>query len=1390
MQILQSPLGNNIHPLGVISSLSHPHRMVLRKESNSLHSRNNFISPIQTKPPLITSSKFFLSGEHEPSIQPLIGWDTQDINSEFPLLEFDSFDSIAQPENSNINSSDSGKDSVPEIMPSRADKNQINDISQELNTRGKSKSTKANKSQQPPEKKSKPKSKTKKTVKSSAAKNVEQFVDESKISISSNEDSLLASNEPLSVEINSDIPTLQRDIYSEKTTNDNEHISSITASTLPIIEDESSLLSNIANDNSQINSEIKSSFSSADSSVQESILSSPEKIELDKNTSDLAIDLPIKLPLHNNVEEIFTPSSNFTNNEQKVIPEASESFNILDIPVSPTPPQQGIETDKFTSIVDNQGTASKTNLIQAKEVSPSLNSPSQEELLNTNSNFEAITAIEPDLILETTANDFVTDNAIVDNSLTLSSALPSPNVDEAPTLLHPLANDENAVVAHSYAPLPHVTAPNSESSVAKSPIVIQQEIDSSITSQFPASAPVQLTPTSTDIEDTPSLFRNSDSNEQLVTSESQSAMIINVSDVSDVSANVTSLQHDSNVENTTSESIESHPILALPEIGEAPLITPISPEIGETAIAPLTARSPEISETAIAPLTTRSPEISETAIAPLITPISPEIGETAIAPLTTRSPEIGETAIAPLITTTSPEIGEARLITPISPEIVETPLITPISPEIVETPLITPISPEIGEAPLITAISPEIAETAIAPKITATPPEISEAPKITATPPEIGEAPLITAISPEIAETAIAPLTATSPEIAETAITPTITAISPEIAETAIAPLITTTSPEIAEAPLITTTSPEISETAIAPLTATSPEIAETAITPTITATSPEIAETAIAPLTATSPEIAETAIAPLTPISPEIAETAIAPTITATSPEIAETAIAPLITTTSPEIAEAPLITTTSPEISETAIAPKITTTSPEIGETAIAPTITATSPEIAETAIAPLTATSPEIAETAIAPLTATSPEIDETAIAPLTTTSLEIAETAIAPLTATSPEIAETAIAPLTAISPEIPETASIFRKIIDNEQTVESEFPSAVTNPEISTFLDTSDNPDIPEEATSPQNEVSTPPEVEQNTTIKNLPAPKGYATSGHVTDFHVENRQQIAPSDTVPAMLTPGEFVINTTNAQKNLPLLHHINTGGTPHDIILPSLQTPNPTEPEEKTSLETPTKVDSFADTSLQLKSAQTPSPQISNSLIPSSLGLDIGKQKLSILNFPQLNPLQNETIDVGEPSPQYSSPPLIFRKANSTTQTPSQWSNTPSQWSSVEDLLNGNNEEFTSFNFSDMESNSKNSEFSQVSESPQIFAKHLPRGFADGGEVTPPDISREIEPVTETIESASSTSEADDKNDPANLEALAREIYNRLRQRIEIERERHGGSSGRLPW
>ncbi|MFN6564584.1 MAG: hypothetical protein RMY28_032970, partial [Nostoc sp. ChiSLP01] len=381
--------------------------------------------------------------------------------------------------------------------------------------------------------------------------------------------------------------------------------------------------------------------------------------------------------------------------------------------------------------------------------------------------------------------------------------------------------------------------------------------------------------------------------------------------------------------------------------------------------------------------------------------------------------------------------------------------------------------------------------------------------------------------------------------------------------------------------------------------------------------------------------------------------------------------------------------------------------------------------------------------------------------------------------------SPEIGE--VAKVRDVSSNVGETSSIFRKIVDNEQIVQSELLGAIANSE-NFEIHIPEYQDIPEKPTFLPNQSSTPPQFEQNTTIQNLAAPKGYATGGQVIDSHLENNQHIAASDTVPAMLTPGEFVINTRDAQKNLPLLQHINSGGIPDDIIVPSLETPNAKESQKATSSHS-TKVDSFTDTSLQLKS------QESNSLIPSFLGLNVGKHKLSVLNSPQLNTVENKTTDSPVTSPQYSSPPLIFRKTNSTATTSSQGSDTPSQWSSVQELFNGNNDEdeFTSF-FSGGGSNSQNSEFSDVytsSESSPSFAKHraAPRGFAQGGEVTAP-ASVNTESVSETVQNTSAKGEEDNKDDTADLEALAREIYSRLRQRLEIERERHGGYLGRLSW
>ncbi|WP_445638047.1 hypothetical protein NSTC745_03278 [Nostoc sp. DSM 114161] len=484
-------------------------------------------------------------------------------------------------------------------------------------------------------------------------------------------------------------------------------------------------------------------------------------------------------------------------------------------------------------------------------------------------------------------------------------------------------------------------------------------------------------------------------------------------------------------------------------------------------------------------------------------------------------------------------------------------------------------------------------------------------------------------------------------------------------------------------------------------------------------------------------PEIGETQ--KFSNISPEIIEPPIISNILREIGEIQK------FSNISPEIIEPPIVSNILPEIGETQ---KFSNISPEIIEPPIVSNIL---PEISE---------SPVVSN--ISPKMIESPKVNNIL-----------------------PEIGE--VAKVRDVSSNVEETSSIFRKIVDNQEIVESELLGAIANPENSAIY-TPEYQDIPEKPTFLPNQSSTPPQFEQNNSIQNLAAPKGYATGGKVTDSRLENNQHIAPSDTVPAMLTPGEFVINTRDAQKNLPLLQHINSGGTPDDIIVPSLETPNAKESHKITSPHS-TKVDSFTDTSLQLKS------QESNSLIPSSLGLNVGKQKLSILNSPQFNTVENKTTDSPVTSPQYSSPPLIFRKTNSTANTHSQRSDTPYQWSSLQELFNSNNDEdeFASF-VSSGEYNSQNSEFSHVytsSESSQMFAKHhaAPRGFADGGEVTAP-ASGNRESVSETVESTSAKGEEENKDDTADLEALAREIYSRLRQRLEIERERHGGYLGRLSW
>ncbi|WP_235006682.1 hypothetical protein [Calothrix rhizosoleniae] len=324
-----------------------------------------------------------------------------------------------------------------------------------------------------------------------------------------------------------------------------------------------------------------------------------------------------------------------------------------------------------------------------------------------------------------------------------------------------------------------------------------------------------------------------------------------------------------------------------------------------------------------------------------------------------------------------------------------------------------------------------------------------------------------------------------------------------------------------------------------------------------------------------------------------------------------------------------------------------------------------------------------------------------------------------------------------------------------------------------------------DPDVQINPTKKQNRTNiSKSQLGDKSNINQKKIPQGYATGGRVTESTTESKQKIASSDTVSAMLTPGEFVVNAQDTQKNIDILEHINSGGIPEQIIQPSLEKPS--------SLKTPK-------TSLQRKEPPVISSPTSKLLTSSPLGLEVGEKALSLFNSPYINQVENTNNTINTSSiKNYSSPNLIFRKQVTHKNT----NEVPSQWSNVEELLNSESDDFTTvFNFGNEETNSHNSVFPQLSQTTsdsvsRIAPKHIAeiKSLNQGGEVTSSDISRKIEPVSETIQNPLFPIEADrDENEEQNtedLEVLANEIYLRLRQRLEIERERQGVHYGRLPW
>ena len=143
-------------------------------------------------------------------------------------------------------------------------------------------------------------------------------------------------------------------------------------------------------------------------------------------------------------------------------------------------------------------------------------------------------------------------------------------------------------------------------------------------------------------------------------------------------------------------------------------------------------------------------------------------------------------------------------------------------------------------------------------------------------------------------------------------------------------------------------------------------------------------------------------------------------------------------------------------------------------------------------------------------------------------------------------------------------------------------------------------------------------------------------------------------------------------------------------------------------------------------------------------------------------------VKPLMSQKVQKTAQSPtlaplEQKTPSMVFRQPSSTQGKVSNSSEAiPNQWSSIEDLL------------PDRLSGS-----SQMAHALDSNKSSLNQNLA-----TEPNNSHH-----QRLASSHSQPSSQALN-PIELEILAEEIYHQLRQRLEIDRERHGFSSGRLPW
>ncbi len=134
MQIIQSLLGTQIKSLGMRKPLGDSHRLLLRRESSSLHGHSNTIKPLANHLPLVTYSKFLLSQENQAFSDQFIDRNSPEpnyINAEFTATQFNTLDSII--EDSNNYQYEDIQGDIPNILPTQ-NPSDTNKIASELNT--------------------------------------------------------------------------------------------------------------------------------------------------------------------------------------------------------------------------------------------------------------------------------------------------------------------------------------------------------------------------------------------------------------------------------------------------------------------------------------------------------------------------------------------------------------------------------------------------------------------------------------------------------------------------------------------------------------------------------------------------------------------------------------------------------------------------------------------------------------------------------------------------------------------------------------------------------------------------------------------------------------------------------------------------------------------------------------------------------------------------------------------------------------------------------------------------------------------------------------------------------------------------------------------------------